>query len=206
MKKQKMKRERKTKSLKRDSYRCGIHLGGCGKKITLEETRLDHIAPQNITKKDNLVKIKRRYKKRTKESLANGLFNLQPMCSKCNNSIKKGMFPPRDIIKDVLINAVSLSIIKEKNTWYLVFSHYILKDDDNPTYEDGSPKGKLVFFTVRLEETSVKFSDGTYTEKKYIYYGNNKKKNISFEITKHGDLVYKSDVGGALSELDMIKK
>ena len=203
--KTKMKRERKLNLLKRDSYRCGIHLGGCGKKITLEETSIDHITPQNITKKDNLVKIKRRYKRRTKESLANGLFNLQPMCSKCNNSIKKGTFPPRDIIKRCSNKCCEFIYHKEKNTWYLVFSHYILKDDDNPTYEDGSPKGKLVFFTIRLEETSVKFSDGTYTEKKYIYYGNNKKKNISFEITKHGGLVYKSDVGGALSELDMIK-
>ena len=75
--------------LKRDDYRCGIHLGGCGKKITLKETTVDHIIPQNVNKKNKLVEIKKRYKKRTRESLANGLFNLQPMCSECNNSIKK---------------------------------------------------------------------------------------------------------------------
>ena len=37
------KRERKINLLKRDDYRCGIHLGGCGKKITFEERfRNDH--------------------------------------------------------------------------------------------------------------------------------------------------------------------
>ena len=39
MKKQRKKRERKLNLLKRDNYRCGIHLGGCGKKITLEENK-----------------------------------------------------------------------------------------------------------------------------------------------------------------------
>ena len=205
MKKQKKKRERKLNLLRRDNYRCGIHLGGCGKKITLEETTVDHIIPQNITKKDKFAKIKKIYKKRTKESLANGLFNLQPMCSECNNSIKKGKFPPSEIIKRCSNKCCKFIYHKEKNKWYLIFSHYILKDGDNPCYEDGSPKGKLVFLTIRLEEIYVEFSDGTITEKKYIHYGNNKGKNINFEIKEHGDLVYKSDVGGALSESDMIE-
>ena len=55
MKKQRKKRERKLNLLKRDNYRCGIHLGGCGKKITLEETSVDHIIPKNIMKKNDLI-------------------------------------------------------------------------------------------------------------------------------------------------------
>ena len=56
MKKQKKKRERKSNLLKRDNCKCGIHLGGCGKKITLEETSVDHIIPQNILKGDTTYK------------------------------------------------------------------------------------------------------------------------------------------------------
>ena len=205
MKKQRKKRERKLNLLKRDNYRCGIHLDGCGKEITLEETSVDHIIPKNIMKKNNLIWIKKRYKNRTKESLANGLFNLQPMCFKCNNSIKKGKFPPRDIIKRCSNKCCKFTYHKEKNKWYLVFSYCLLKDEDNPTYENGSPKGKQIFRIFRLEEISVRYSDGTETEKKYIYHGDRKNKTIHYEIKRNGDLVYKSDVGGTLFKLDMIK-
>ena len=79
------KKEIKINLLRRDNYRCGIHLGGCGKKITLEETTIDHIVPQIILKDiKKYIQIKKAYKAYTRESLGNGLFNLQPMCSSCN--------------------------------------------------------------------------------------------------------------------------
>ena len=193
MKKQRRKRERKLNLLKRDNYRCGIHLGGCGKEITLEEISVDHIIPKNIMKPNKLIEVKKRYKKRTKESLANGLFNLQAMCSECNNFIKKGRFPARNIIKKCSNKCCKFIYHKEKNKWYLVFSHYILKDGDNPTYKDGSPKGKLIQISFKLTDVQLKFMDGTTSEKMYMLFEKNKR------IT--GFLP--NSLGGSVSELDM---
>lgn len=36
--------------LRRDTHRCGIHSGGCGKRLAIEEANIDHIIPKNFVK------------------------------------------------------------------------------------------------------------------------------------------------------------
>ena len=194
-KNEKQKQDIKLNLLKRDDYRCGIHLGGCGKKITLKEMTVDHIIPQNINPKDKLIEIKKGYKRRTKESLAKGLFGLQPMCSECNNSIKQGVFPPRNLNKRCSNECCKFIYHKEKNKWHIVFSHYLIKKDDNSRYKDGSPKGKVAFLSMPLEKIGIEYSDGTIEEGYYL-----------FGRTKDGILsVIPNKIGGLVSESDMIR-
>ena len=70
----------KKRLLERDGYRCGIHVGGCGRKLTLEKITIDHIVPQNIL----------RVNPEIFDQLANDESFLQPMCQHCNSARKQG--------------------------------------------------------------------------------------------------------------------
>lgn len=82
----------KKKLLERDNYRCGIHLGGCGKQIQLRHTTKDHIIPRNIELNTGAL-LKYLREKKSLHNVNPDLFNLQPMCEICNSNKKKGVFP-----------------------------------------------------------------------------------------------------------------
>ena len=81
-------RKRRDLVLKRDEYRCGIHLGGCGERFTTAEkglqnsdlVTLDHILPESWW--------------RDRQSVGaenyNQEWNFQPMHRRCNSSDKRG--------------------------------------------------------------------------------------------------------------------
>ena len=71
--------------LKRDNYLCGIHMGGCRKKISIQEATKDYIIPKNII---------RRFAVNYQNMLYTSMVNLQPMCRDCNGNKKSGSFPP----------------------------------------------------------------------------------------------------------------
>ena len=165
------------------------------KKIKLEETTIDHIVPQIILKNiKKYIQVKKAYKAYTRESLGNGLFNLQPMCSNCNNVKKKGEFPPRNIIKRCSNKCCKFIYIEAEKTdenkckHYLVFTHYL-------THEKTPSKIQSVFFTFSLREIRFKLKDGTKTEKLYTLFANNKDK-LGFK---------KNEYGGLVPELNVIK-
>lgn len=88
-----MSRERiKKKLLERDNYRCGIHLGGCGKQIQLRHTTKDHIIPRNVELSTGVL-LKYLREKKCLHNVNPDLFNLQPMCEICNSNKKRGVFP-----------------------------------------------------------------------------------------------------------------
>ena len=199
MKKRSKKQQRKVNLLERDDYRCGVHFGGCGKKITLDETTVDHIIPQNIFKYDEKYKerikfLKKLYKFRERESLAAGLLNLQPMCSDCNNLKKRGVFPPSNIIKRCSNKCCNFIYLKENKNWYLMATHYFLNKSKSQQ-KNGIDKGGSVFFTFPLTEVQVKYESGTKSEKQYLLYGSSK--------TASGFL--RNQLGGSVSELNMIE-
>ena len=70
----------KRRLLKRDGNRCGVHVGGCRRKLTLEATTIDHIVPRNIL----------RINPEIYDRLAYDESFLQPMCKECNNKVKQG--------------------------------------------------------------------------------------------------------------------
>ncbi len=104
-----MKKKQKLNILKRDNYKCGIHLGGCGKKLSLDSMTIDHIVPKNILK--GCKEYKKQFKKY--KFIDNEFFNLQPMCLECKSK-KQGNFPPNNIVKNVLINVAILFILNMK--------------------------------------------------------------------------------------------
>ena len=201
MNKSQKKRERKINLLKRDDYRCGIHLGGCGREIILEETTVDHIIPQNILKHDEKHKqrikfLKKMYKSQTRESLAGGLLNLQPMCSDCNSVKKQGNFPPQNITKRCSNKCCNFIYIKANGKWHLVVAFHLLKQD-KPWKKDEPVKAKTVYFMFPFIEIQIEYSDKTRSDKQYLLSGTNKNKAVSgFQRNK---------IGGLASELDMIK-
>lgn len=67
-----MGRAKKKRLLRRDDWCCGIHLGGCGKALTVAETTLDHILPRVMGGAS--------LNQNPKEDER----NLQPMCERCN--------------------------------------------------------------------------------------------------------------------------
>jgi len=64
--------KRITRLLKRDNYKCGIHVGGCGKEIKRGEATRDHIIPKNYSRK----------RSNNREFI--GDWNYQPMHKRCN--------------------------------------------------------------------------------------------------------------------------
>ena len=70
----------KRRLLERDGFRCGVHVGGCGRKLTLQATTIDHIVPRNIL----------RVNPEVFDQLANDESFLQPMCKDCNSARKQG--------------------------------------------------------------------------------------------------------------------
>ena len=70
----------KRRLLERDGNRCGVHVGGCGRKLTLEATTIDHIVPRNIL----------RINPEIYDQLASDESFLQPMCQDCNSARKQG--------------------------------------------------------------------------------------------------------------------
>ena len=66
--------------LERDGYLCGIHVGGCGKKLAAGDATVDHIIPRNILKTDEI----------TGTLISGDDAFKQPMCKDCNNSKKHG--------------------------------------------------------------------------------------------------------------------
>ena len=212
MSKQRKKREKKLNLLKRDNYRCGIHLGGCGKKLTLEEISIDHIIPKNILKDNKeYIQVKKSYKAYTKESIGKGLFNLQPMCFKCNNEKKQGAFPPTNIIKRCSNKCCKFIYIETENRDkygcknYLVFTHYLLKEDKYYwSQKKGSSEIKSIFFTFPLMEGPVfACEDGTRREKEYIL---TKKPIFKRNEFKKKQIIFKkNELGGSVSELGIIR-
>ena len=207
MKKQKMKKKRKLNLLRRDNYRCGIHLGGCGKKITLEETSVDHIIPKNIFKRyaKEYMRIEESYKAETKKPLGNELFNLQPMCFSCNNAIKGGVFPPQDIIKMCSNKCCKFIYIEEKNKskYYLVFTHNLLKKDENSLDQGKPPLQVSIILKFSLINIQYQFKDGTITPKSYKLFGETKNKLFG-EVKKFFAFI-PSKVGGKVSDLDITR-
>ena len=82
------KRRRRDLVLKRDNYRCGIHLSGCGERFTTtkkglpksDRITLDHIIPKSWW----------RDRAPVGPEYYNQEWNLQPMHKRCNNSNKEG--------------------------------------------------------------------------------------------------------------------
>lgn len=98
------KRERLRYILDRDDYRCGIHLGGCGKPLSIENATIDHIEPKatciapydEIGTKEMRNSIRRKQQDR-KNPIFPKFMNIQPMHRSCNE--KKGsVYPPVPII------------------------------------------------------------------------------------------------------------
>ena len=195
------KEQRKINLLKRDNYRCGIHLGGCSKEITIEETSVDHIIPQNILSNDKeYIKLKKFYKVSEKKSLDNGLFNLQPMCFNCNNSNKQGIFPPRNIIKKCSNRCCKFIYVETKNggksnhKHYLIFTHYLLKEAECDSYQKEDPSQIMsVAFIFPLTDIQFQRNDGTRTEKLYTLFGQNKEFR-GWRKKQFGGMVLKSDM------------
>lgn len=44
------KRDKRKRVLERDGYRCGIHMSGCGKPLSLQEAEIGHIVPKVLLK------------------------------------------------------------------------------------------------------------------------------------------------------------
>ena len=80
-----MRHARKKWLLKRDSYICGKHLGGCGERITNSQTAnstVDHIIPRGYyhkvtAKQEDMVDLRRDFEQD---------WNLQPMHGECNRN------------------------------------------------------------------------------------------------------------------------
>lgn len=68
--------------LHRDDGKCGIHLGGCGTKLSLRDATIDHIYPRQLLPKD------------LPRWQAFPYYELQPMCLECNLQ-KDSRFPLR---------------------------------------------------------------------------------------------------------------
>ena len=207
MKKQKKRRERKLNLLKRDSYRCGIHLGGCGKKITPEETSVDHIIPKNILKRyaKKYMRVEESYKAETKKALGNGLFNLQPMCFNCNNAVKGGVFPPQDIIKRCSNKCCKFIYIKERNKskYHLVFTHNLLKKDEDFLDQKKTSSYEDIILIFSLINIQFRFKDGTTTPKSYKLFGETK--NRLFGTAKEFLAFIPNKIGGQVSDLDITR-
>ena len=202
-----MKRQKKKKInlLKRDNYRCGIHLSGCGKKITLEETSVDHIIPKNIFKRyaKKYMRIEESYKTETNKTLDNGLFNLQPMCFSCNNVTKGGIFPPQDIIKRCSNKCCKFIYYKEENKCYLVFTHNLLKKDENSLNQRKISSKESIILIFSLINIQLQFKDGSRTPKSYKLFGETK--NKLFGETKDFFAFIPEQIGGQVSDLDIIR-
>ena len=68
--------------LHRDAGRCGIHLGGCGRRLSSRDASVDHIFPKQLLSKE------------LPYWRAFPYFELQPMCASCNKK-KDSRFPLR---------------------------------------------------------------------------------------------------------------
>lgn len=82
-------RSQKKRVLKRDDYRCGIHLAGCGKRLSFSETTIGHIVPQVMGGSRPLVvhgEQNRDDRRRLRD------VNVQPMCEECNQRME-AIFP-----------------------------------------------------------------------------------------------------------------
>lgn len=66
--------------LERDDYLCGIHVGGCRKRLAAGDATVDHIIPRNILKTDE----------RAGTRISRDDAFKQPMCQDCNNNKKQG--------------------------------------------------------------------------------------------------------------------
>ncbi len=123
----KNKEKRRLKILKRDGYRCGIHSGGCGKKLTFDTYTEDHIIPKNIL---SIMKQKE-YSKFHQD-----INNIQPMCKECNE--RKGG------------NLVfSESICSKGNCHKMYFSN------ENICFLQNI-KNKTIVLKIKLEKQSLK--------------------------------------------------
>ena len=75
------KSKRREVVLKRDNYLCGIHLGGCGERLSKsDQITLDHIIPESWWKDREPVR----------PDYYNQEWNFQPMHDYCNSGDKKG--------------------------------------------------------------------------------------------------------------------
>ena len=199
MKKRSKKQQRKVNLLERDDYRCGVHFGGCGKKITLDETTVDHIIPQNIFKYDEKYKerikfLKRFCKARARESLAGGLLNLQPMCHGCNNVKKQGVFPPSNITKRCSNKCCNFIYIKIKGKWYFIVAYHLLKEDDLLARD--SHRAKTAYFIFSLNDIQIIYKNKTRSEAQHILFRKDRRQNLIYE---------KNKTGGSVSEYNMIE-
>lgn len=121
-----VKKSRKLLLLERDNYKCGIHLGGCGKKLTLEETTVDHIFPKNMDRLGCLKALSKDGQNiRVRDVRLKGLVNLQPMCPKCNNLAKGGKFPT-EIKKECPNTCCKYLFLKNETKREKCANHFLL--------------------------------------------------------------------------------
>ena len=74
----------------RDKGKCGIHLGGCGKDVTLGEAEIGHIVPKALGGKEPDEYIPRRVRSEMTKQKGIRLpinLNIQPMHRKCNEAM-----------------------------------------------------------------------------------------------------------------------
>ena len=195
MSKRRKKQNVKKNLLERDDYRCGIHLGGCGKILTLEETTEDHIIPQNILKNTLKIKeIKDSYKRQTRQSLDEGLFNLQPMCLDCNSVKKQGNFPPQNIIKKCSNKCCKFIYVYDKKVCSLAFTYYFPKKSKSSMYS----KSQCIFIVFPFKRYQLMKEKNSLLlfPDVYIVSGVTKNRKIGFSFNQYG---------GNVSIIDMIK-
>ena len=190
------KRKVKLALLERDSYRCGIHLGGCGKILTLKKTTIDHIIPQNINRTNGpLGTLKESLKKQTRILLEVKLFGLQPMCHNCNNVQKQGGFPPTEIVKHCPNECCRFIYLMEGDArYFLHYTHNLSRKDQNRPYRKGDPvKINSISQQFYLQRIQINYSNGTSSEH-YIQVGTSRDGSQGFSLNRFGGKVSKSDM------------
>ena len=131
-----MKKRGKLLLLERDNWRCGIHLGGCGKTLTLDDFTRDHIVPENVGRGYGCRKDVRTMR------------NYQAMCEICNKKRKDGAFPPTPINKHCPNSCCKWLYIQNHRQTYLVWVNKI-KEVEVYNHE-------TVFWTFQVKEMALK--------------------------------------------------
>ena len=102
-----MSQDRRSRLLKRDQNKCGIHFFGCGRELTHKQSNVGHIYPKMAMKNQNSFDfLSREQRKKIKttpgfEMTGKAIpseLNVQPMCKACNDQMK-ARFPPHPVIK-----------------------------------------------------------------------------------------------------------
>lgn len=86
----------------RDEGQCGIHIGGCGKPVRLNEANIGHMAPRGMREPGSYDGVVSRTRRREMGRAGSGglprEWNIQPMHKECNQKMG-AVYPPVPLIQ-----------------------------------------------------------------------------------------------------------